>query len=84
MVTERVSGQERIAARVAAAQAVLADKVAALQSGEDWQLFLAVKARLHQYSPNNVVLISVHYDTLIPTRNHETVSHGRAAPRRTT
>jgi hypothetical protein len=84
MVTERVSGHERTAARVAAAQAVLAEQVAAPQSGEDSQRFLAVKARLHQYSPTSVILISVHQVTLIPTRNHETVSHGGAAPCRMT
>jgi hypothetical protein len=52
---------ERTAAKVAAAQAVLVEQVAALQSGEDWQRFLAVQARLHQYSPNNVMLISVQH-----------------------
>jgi hypothetical protein len=48
---------ERTAAKVAAAQELLAEQVAALRSGEDWQRFLAFQAKLHQYSPNNVLLI---------------------------
>jgi hypothetical protein len=35
----------------------LADEVAALQSGDDRQRYLAFQARLHTYSPNNVMLI---------------------------
>jgi hypothetical protein len=64
MPTERVSRQdrmERTAAKVAAAQAVLVEQVTALQSGEDWKRYLAVQARLHQYSPNNVMLISAQH-----------------------
>ena len=64
MPTERVSRQDQVeqaAAKVAAAQAVLVEQVAALQSGEDWKRFLAVQARLHQYSPNNVMLISAQH-----------------------
>jgi hypothetical protein len=57
---ERLSKQElaeRAAAKVAHAQELLAAGVAALQSGEDWQRYLAFQARLHSYSPNNVMLI---------------------------
>jgi hypothetical protein len=64
MATAHVARQdraERTAAKVAAAQAVLVEQVAALQSGEDWERFLAVQTRLHQYSPNNVMLISVQH-----------------------
>jgi hypothetical protein len=64
MSTVRVASQdqaERTAARVAAAQTVLLEQVAALQSGEDWERFLAAQARLHQYSPNNVMLISAQH-----------------------
>ena len=43
--------------RVTAAQELLAERVAALRTGEDWQRFLAFQAKLHQYSPNNVLLI---------------------------
>ena len=55
---ERLSKQEwteRTAAKVAQAQETLADEVAALQSGDDWQRYLAIQARLHTYSPNNVM-----------------------------
>ncbi len=57
---ERLSKQEwteRTAAKVALAQETLAAEVTALQSGEDWQRYLAFQARLHIYSPNNVMLI---------------------------
>jgi hypothetical protein len=64
MATAHVARQdraERTAAKVAAALAVLVEQVAVLQSGEDWERFLAVQTRLHQYSPNNVMLISVQH-----------------------
>ena len=57
----RQDRHERIVAKVAAAHALLMEQVAALQSGEDWKRFLTVQARLHQYSPNNAVLISVQH-----------------------
>jgi hypothetical protein len=60
----RFSGEdraERVAAKVAAAQEVLAEQVAALRSGEDWKQFLDFQARLHQYSPNNVLLIGAQH-----------------------
>ncbi len=52
---------ERSAAKVDAALGVLADEVAALRSGEDWQRFLSFQARLHAYSANNVLLIYVQH-----------------------
>lgn len=61
---EQLSRQEwaeRAAAKVAQAQRVLASAVAALQSGEDWQRYLAFQARLHVYSPNNVMLITAQH-----------------------
>ena len=42
---------------MAQAQETLAAEVMALQSGDDWQRYLAFQARLHTYSPNNVMLI---------------------------
>ena len=39
----------------------LAAEVTALQSGEDWQRYLAFQARLHTYSPNNVMLITAQH-----------------------
>ncbi len=47
----------RAQAKVSAALSVLAEEVSALRSGEDWQRFLCFQARLHAYSPNNVLLI---------------------------
>jgi hypothetical protein len=52
---------ERAAERVAAAQETLASEIAALQSGEDWQRFLDLQARLHAYSPNNCLLIAAQH-----------------------
>ena len=49
--------REQAAARVAAAQEVLAAEVAALVTGDDWRQFLDFQARLHDYSANNVMLI---------------------------
>ena len=54
-------GRHGLNLRVTAAQELLVDQVAALQSGEDWQRFLAFQAKLHQYSPNNVLLIAAQH-----------------------
>jgi hypothetical protein len=64
MATKQVTRREwseRTAAKVAAAQLALAEQVGALQTGQDWKRFLAMQARLHCYSPNNVMLISVQH-----------------------
>jgi hypothetical protein len=53
----RVEYQERAAAKVAAAQEVLAAEVASLVTGSDWQQFLDFQANLYDYSANNVMLI---------------------------
>jgi len=55
---------EARAARVEAAQAVLADAVSKLRSGEDWTRFLGFQSRLHDYSANNVLLIIAQYEKL--------------------
>src|SRR5580704_3869280 len=55
--TTREQYRELAAAKVAAAQEVLAAEVAALVSGADWQQFLDFQATLHDYSANNVMLI---------------------------
>jgi hypothetical protein len=49
--------REQMAAKVNAAQEVLAAEVGALVSGEDWRQFLDFQAQLHDYSANNVMLI---------------------------
>jgi hypothetical protein len=52
---------ERAAAKIALAQQTLAAQVAAVCSGEDWKRFLDFQARLHSYSPNNVMLIAAQH-----------------------
>jgi len=52
---------ERSAARIAGAQQTLAAAVAALQSGEDWRRYLDFQAKLHAYSPRNVLLITAQH-----------------------
>ena len=49
--------REQMAAKVAAAQEVLAAEVGSLVSGDDWRQFLNFQAHLHDYSANNVMLI---------------------------
>ena len=50
--------REAQAAKVAAAQEILARSVASLQSGKDWQRWLVWQSKFHTYSPRNVMLIS--------------------------
>ena len=45
------------AARIAEAQETLAAEVAKLTTGDDWRRFLDFQAKLHAYSPNNVMLV---------------------------
>ncbi len=52
---------KRGAAKLAQAQDTLETEVRALQSGEDWRAYLAFQARLHTYSPNNVMLIAAQH-----------------------
>lgn len=53
--------QERTAAKVAQAQETLAAEVAKLTTSDDWRRFLDFQAKLHSYSPNNVMLIAVQH-----------------------
>ena len=55
--TSRQEWYDQVAARVAAAQELLAEKLTELRSGEDWKRYLTFQARLHHYSPNNATLI---------------------------
>jgi hypothetical protein len=50
------------AAKVKEAQALLASEVEKLVSGEDWQRYLELQARLHHYSPRNAMLIAVQHE----------------------
>jgi hypothetical protein len=52
---------EARATRVEAAQAVLAEAVRDLRSGQDWTRFLDFQSRLYDYSANNVLLIAVQH-----------------------
>lgn len=64
MARARMSREERaehVAAKVAAAQEILAAEVTSLRSGEDWRRFLDFQARLHAYSANNSVLLRVQH-----------------------
>ena len=45
------------AEKVAAAQELLVDEVAKIQSGDDWQQYLKLQAKLYSYSARNAVLI---------------------------
>jgi hypothetical protein len=53
--------RQRVAARVEAAQAVLAGEVASLVSGDDWCRYLGFQAKLHAYSANNSMLIAAQH-----------------------
>lgn len=53
---------QRVAAeKVVVAQAVLEAEVTALRSGEDWRSYLEFAAKLHAYSPNNIMLLHVQH-----------------------
>jgi len=55
-------GRDRSATwKLEAALETLADEVARLRSGDDWQRFLGLQAALHAYSPNNVLLIALQH-----------------------
>jgi antirestriction protein ArdC len=49
--------REKVAEKVTAAQEVLAGEIASLVTGDDWRRFLEFQSKLHDYSPNNVMLI---------------------------
>lgn len=62
---------ERGAARIAGVQETLTAEVAALRSREDWRRYLDFQAKLHAYSPRNVLLITAQHarefaDGLVP------------------
>lgn len=50
-----------MAAKVAAAQAILEAEIVKLHSGEDWLNYLDFAAKLHAYSPNNAQLITLQH-----------------------
>jgi antirestriction protein ArdC len=49
------------AQKLEAAQSRLADAVAEIQSGQDWKDYLAMQSKLHSYSANNVILLSLQH-----------------------
>src|SRR3984885_16216719 len=70
--TTRQDYQARVAEKVVAAQEVLESAVSELVSGDDWARFLGFQARLHTYSPNNVMLICA--------QHAQAHAEGRVAP----
>ncbi len=52
------SREEATASKIEAAQSILAQEVALIQSGDDWKRFLDFQSQLHSYSANNVMLIA--------------------------
>ena len=52
---------ERSAAKLAEAQECLAAEVGKLTTGDDWRRFLDFQAKLHSYSPNNVMLVALQH-----------------------
>ncbi len=67
MATTVLTREEIAAARaerIEAAQQLLAEAVAEIRSGEDWQRFLGFQAQLHAYSPNNSLLIAIQHQRL--------------------
>lgn len=61
MTRTREERQADAAKKVEAALEVLQTQVAALRSGEDWQRYLEFSAKLHAYSPRNVMLIAAQH-----------------------
>jgi hypothetical protein len=58
----REEWRERAEARLEVAQRLLAAQVEQLQSGDDWRRYLDFQARLHCYSPRNVMLLAVQHE----------------------
>ena len=54
MADHRLTDEER-AARIEAARRDVEAAVASIVTGEDWQAWLSLQARLHRYSPNNTM-----------------------------
>lgn len=48
---------EQAHAKVEAAQAELSQAIGAIVTGDDWRVYLEFSAKLHAYSPNNVMLL---------------------------
>ncbi len=75
MMSKLSTGQRQVqaASRIAEAQQVLAAEVAKLTTGDDWRRFLDFQAKLHAYSPNNVMLVVAQHakafaDGLVPAK----------------
>jgi len=64
MTKQRISKEEWAAqskARLEAAQQMLEAEVAKMVTGDDWKQFLDFQAKLHQYSPNNIMLLAAQH-----------------------
>jgi hypothetical protein len=58
----REDWRERAEAQLKVAQRLLVAEVEKLQSGDDWRRYLAFQARLHCYSPRNVMLLAIQHE----------------------
>jgi len=66
-------------ARLEATQSLLAEGLRRLVSGGDWQAYLALQARLHGYSPANVLLISAQHAAAFESGAVPSADPGRVA-----
>jgi hypothetical protein len=58
----REEWRERAEARLQVAQRLLVAQVEKLQSGDGWRRYLDFLARLHSYSPRNVMLLAIQHE----------------------
>jgi hypothetical protein len=58
----REEWRARSEARLEVAQRLLVVQVEKLQSGDDWRRYLDFQARLHCYSPRNVMLLAIQHE----------------------
>jgi hypothetical protein len=58
----REEWRARAEARLEVAQRLLVAHVENVQSGDDWRRYLDFQARLHCYSPRNVMLLAIQHE----------------------
>jgi hypothetical protein len=71
MSSTRPAAEEAAADRLADAQRRIEFAVAEIQSGDQWQSYLGLQSRLHAYSANNCLLISL--------AHHEAFNNGQVS-----
>lgn len=72
-------GEDGRSARLEVTQALLVEGLRRLESGGDWQAYLALQARLYGYSPANVFLISAQHATAFESGVVRSAAPGRVA-----